>query len=214
MRCRLLACGDAAVLVEVAGIDEVLALHGALARAEPAGLVDLVPAARTVLVQVTPGTELEPLRRWIAELAAGTDPGAGPGRGRASDDAEALVVPTRYDGPDLDEVAELTGLGVDGVVTAHTGQAWRVAFAGFAPGFGYLVGGDERLRVRRRDQPRTRVPAGAVGLAGEFSGVYPRESPGGWQLLGRTELAMWDENRDPPALLYPGRVVRFESVRA
>jgi KipI family sensor histidine kinase inhibitor len=109
-------------------------------------------------------------------------------------------------------VGWLTGLGVDEVVEAHTGTEWRVAFGGFAPGFAYLVGGDERLRVPRRDTPRTKVPAGAVGLAGEFSGVYPRASPGGWQLIGRTDLPMWDLDRDPPALLSAGATVRF--VRA
>ena len=91
-----------------------------------------------------------------------------------------------YDGPDLDEVARLTGLTADQVVAAHTGTPWRVGFGGFAPGFAYLVGGDSRLEVARRAEPRTKVPAGSVGLAGEFSGVYPRESPGGWQLIGRT----------------------------
>ena len=114
-----------------------------------------------------------------------------------------------YDGEDLAEVGRLTGLGERGVVEAHTGQTWTVAFAGFSPGFGYLIGQDDRLHVPRRDNPRTKVPAGSVGLAGEFSGVYPRESPGGWQLLGRTDLAMWDLDRDPPALLHPGVRVRF-----
>jgi KipI family sensor histidine kinase inhibitor len=122
------------------------------------------------------------------------------------------VVPTVYDGADLDEVAQLTGLSVGEVIEAHTATRWRVAFSGFAPGFGYLSGGDSRLKVPRRGEPRTRVPAGSVGLAGEFTGVYPRESPGGWQLLGRTELTTWDEARQPPALMTPGRVVRFERV--
>ena len=110
----------------------------------------------------------------------------------------------RYDGPDLDEVARLTGLTHAEVVAAHTGTPWRVAFGGFAPGFAYLVGGDPRLHVPRRDRPRPSVPAGSVGLAGEFSGVYPRSSPGGWQLLGTTDAVLWDADRDPPALLAPG----------
>ena len=114
-----------------------------------------------------------------------------------------------YDGPDLAEVARLTGLDEDEVVAAHTGTPWRIAFGGFAPGFAYLTGGDERLRVPRRDEPRTTVPAGAVGLAGEFSGVYPRPSPGGWQLIGSTDAPLWDPDRDPPALLGPGGWVRF-----
>ena len=92
----------------------------------------------------------------------------------------------------------------DEVVAAHTAAPLRVGFGGFAPGFAYLVGGDERLHVPRRAEPRTKVPAGSVGLAGEFSGVYPRESPGGWQLIGRTDAVLWDVDRDPPALLIPG----------
>jgi KipI family sensor histidine kinase inhibitor len=123
-----------------------------------------------------------------------------------------VEIPVVYDGPDLDEVARLTGLAEDEVVAAHTGTPWRIAFGGFAPGFAYLVDGDPRLHVPRRAEPRTSVPAGAVGLAGEFSGVYPRPSPGGWQLLGRTDAPLWDVDRDPPALLQPGGWVRFVAV--
>jgi KipI family sensor histidine kinase inhibitor len=107
----------------------------------------------------------------------------------------------------------LTGLGADGVVAAHTGTPWRVAFGGFAPGFAYLTGGDPRLDVARRDEPRTSVPAGSVGLGGEFSGIYPRASPGGWQLIGRTDMVLWDPDRDPAALLQPGGRVRFVEAR-
>ena len=123
-----------------------------------------------------------------------------------------MEVPVVYDGEDLEDVARLTGLSREEVVAAHTGQLWRVAFGGFAPGFGYLVGEDDRLHVPRRAEARTRVPAGAVGLAGEYTGVYPRESPGGWQLIGRTELRLFDLDRDPPALLRPGARVRFVEV--
>ena len=119
-----------------------------------------------------------------------------------------------YDGPDLDDVAALTGLSRSEVVAAHTGRPWRVAFGGFAPGFAYLVGGDPRLRVPRRDRPRPSVPAGSVGLAGEFSGVYPRSSPGGWQLVGTTSAVLFDVDRDPPALLGPGTTVRFVDADA
>ena len=114
-----------------------------------------------------------------------------------------------YDGEDLGDVARLTGLTTREVVGAHTGQTWTVAFAGFAPGFGYLAGADARLTVPRLSVPRTSVPAGAVALAGEFGGVYPRASPGGWQLIGRTDHEMWCPDRDPPAVLTPGVRVRF-----
>ena len=131
-----------------------------------------------------------------------------PGPGRSGDAGEVEIA-VDYDGPDLDEVGRLTGLGARGVVDAHTGQVWTVAFVGFAPGFGYLVGEDARLHVPRRADPRTRVPAGAVALAGEFSGVYPRPSPGGWQLVGTTDVRLWDLDGEPPALLRPGVRVRF-----
>ena len=111
-------------------------------------------------------------------------------------------------------VAEHTGMSDDDVVAAHTGSPWTVAFGGFAPGFAYLVGGDGRLVVPRRETPRTSVPPGSVGLAGEFSGIYPRSSPGGWQLIGRTDAVMFDVDRDPPALLAPGTRVRFVAVQA
>ncbi len=123
-----------------------------------------------------------------------------------------MLIDVVYDGADLADVAELTGLDVPGVIEAHTGRPWRCGFGGFAPGFAYLVGGDPRLAVPRRSEPRTRVPAGSVGLAGEFSGVYPRQSPGGWQLIGHTDAVLWDVDRPQPALLMPGMRVQFRAV--
>lgn len=196
--------GDVALLVEAADLPEVWALAAAARALE--GVLDVVPAADTVLVMAAAGHDLTALRRALEELAV--DPG------EADADAGETEIAVTYDGPDLDEVAELTGLSVDEVIEAHTGTPWRVGFAGFAPGFAYLVEGDERLRVARRDEPRTKVPAGSVGLAGEFSGVYPRPSPGGWQLIGRTDATLWDADRDPPALLAPGTRVRFTRARA
>lgn len=196
---KILPCGDAGLLVEVDGLPEVLALADAVRAAPPAGLLDVVPAARTVLLTLAPRTDLAAVRQAV--LALPVEPGAPPPEGRT---VEITVV---YDGPDLDEVGHLTGLGRDGVVRAHTGTPWRVAFGGFAPGFAYLAGGDPRLDVERRAEPRTTVPAGSVGLAGEFSGIYPRASPGGWQLIGRTDAVLWDPARG--ALLEPGGTVRF-----
>ena len=197
---NLLPFGDAALLIEVDGLPEVLALAAAVRAARPAGVLDVVPAARTVLLPVAPGTDLGAVRRAVLDLPV--DPTAVP-------DGATVEIAVTYDGPDLAEVARMTELGEDEVVAAHTGTPWRVAFGGFAPGFAYLTGGDERLRVPRRDEPRTTVPAGAVGLAGEFSGVYPRPSPGGWQLIGSTDAVLWDAGREPPALLEPGGWVRF-----
>ena len=203
----MLACGDAAVLLEVADLDAVLAVTAVLtARRAELDLLDVVPGARTVLVTVEPGRALGPLRERLHALAAAAP--AAPAR----DGGTETTIEVVYDGPDLDDVAALTGLDRDGVVAAHTGTPWRVGFGGFAPGFAYLVGGDPRLAVPRREESRTTVPAGSVGLAGEFSGVYPRASPGGWQLLGRTGARLFDLDRDPPALLAPGDRVRFVAV--
>ncbi len=209
---EVLPMGEHAVLVEVADLAAVLALEAAVRPLVAAGdgvwarVDDVVPAARTLLLCSDGSDPGDPaaLGRAVHELAASVGEGAAPPAG-----GEVVTVPVRYDGPDLDDVARLTGLSVGEVVAAHTGSDWRVAFGGFAPGFAYLVGGDPRLRVPRRDSPRPSVAAGSVGLAGEFSGVYPRPSPGGWQLLGHTDLVLWDVRREPPALLRPGVVVRF-----
>ena len=215
---EVLPVGDEGLLLEVADLDAVLALDGALRAAVAAGgarwrdVTDVVPAARTVLLLTRDRTDLAALRAAVLALADSVRVERGSAGGRGAETAlksHEVEIPVRYDGPDLDDVARLTGLTTTEVVDAHTGTAWRVAFGGFAPGFAYLVGGDPRLRVPRRDRPRPSVPAGAVGLAGEFSGVYPRSSPGGWQLLGSTEAVLWDVDRDPPALLGPGTTVRF-----
>ena len=206
---RLLPMGDAALLLETDDIDAVLAVAAVLAPLAEAGdgvwadVDDLVPAARTLLVVARPTTDLDELGRAVVGAARRA------ALATTSADQRVTEIAVRYDGPDLEEVAQLTGLTPDEVVAAHTGTAWRVGFGGFAPGFAYLVGGDPRLVVARRAEPRTRVPAGSVGLAGEFSGIYPRESPGGWQLIGSTDVVLWDADRQPPALLIPGTTVRF-----
>ncbi|MEU9843578.1 allophanate hydrolase subunit 1 [Actinomadura sp. NPDC048032] len=196
---RILPSGDAALLVELPDLPEMLGLYAALAASPPPGVADLVPAARTLTLLLRPAADPAAVAAAVRAARPGT----------AGGDAGEAEIPVVYDGADLAEVARLTGLAPDEVVAAHTGTPWRVAFTGFAPGFGYLEGGDPRLDVPRRATPRVRVPAGAVGLAGRFSGVYPVESPGGWQLIGRTEAVLWDLERDPPALLRPGTRVRF-----
>ncbi|SHL37833.1 sensor histidine kinase inhibitor, KipI family [Pseudonocardia thermophila] len=197
-------CADAGLLFELATLDEVLALAAAVRNADLDGVVDVVPAARSLLLRTVPGTDLRGLRKLVLDLpldVAATRRAGG-----------TVEIPVVYDGPDLGEVARQTGLTPEEVVAAHTGSEWTVGFGGFAPGFAYLAGGDPRLTVARRPIARTRVPAGSVGLAGEFSGIYPRESPGGWQLIGRTDVVLWDADRDPPALLQPGSRVRFVQV--
>lgn len=198
---RVLPSGTTAVLVELDHLDEVLGLYAALADAPPAGVVDLVPAARTVLVIIDPGvTSLPAVAREVRAT--------GPKQTRAGS-GRLVQIPVSYDGEDLHEAARLLGGDVAELIRRHTGALWTVAFSGFAPGFGYLTSPSWSEQVPRRATPRTTVPAGAVGLAGQFSGVYPRPSPGGWQLIGRTELAMFDTAREPAALLPPGVQVRF-----
>jgi KipI family sensor histidine kinase inhibitor len=194
--------GERALLVEVDDLETVHRLHAALRRLALPGVVELVPGYETLLVVADPGsTEL--LERLAARLPGLELPPAEAVAG------EAVEIPVRYDGEDLPEVAQLTGLAVDEVVRRHTAPEYTVAFLGFSPGFPYLVGLDPALTVPRRDTPRTSIPAGSVGLAGDQTGIYPTASPGGWQLIGRTEVDLFDPDRDPPALLGPGGRLRF-----
>lgn len=201
---RVLPGGTTSLLVELDDLDSVLALYAALVEEPPDGVMDVIPAARTVLVVTDPAvTSLSA----VAEAVKRTTP-----RHDRRQGGEVVELPVTYDGEDLDEVGSLLGCDADEVVRRHTGQEWTVAFCGFAPGFGYLTSASGEWDVPRRSSPRTRVPAGSVALAGEFSGVYPRESPGGWQLIGRTDVLVFDLSRDPAALLRPGNRVRFVEV--
>jgi len=203
---RVRPMGERAFLLEVGALDEVVPLHASLAAARPPGVVDLVPAARTVLVRVDPRVlPLAAARAWAlasaAEAAGGTD-ASGP----------AVELDIVYDGADLTATAELLGVGADELVRRHAAARWRVAFTGFAPGFGYLVSDDWPFDVPRLESPRTRVPAGSVGLAGGFTGAYPRDTPGGWRLIGTTSARLFDPDAASPALLAPGARVRFRPV--
>lgn len=198
---RVLPSGTTALLVELDDLDEVLGLYAALAGNLPDGVVDVVPAARTLLVVTdSPATSLSS----VADAVRRTTP-----RHACLDSGELVEVPVTYDGEDLEETAQLLGCDGAELVRRHTADEWTVAFCGFVPGFGYLTSKTWQSDVPRRSSPRKRVPPGSVALAGEFSGVYPRESPGGWQLIGRTKLAIFDLSRDPAALLRPGIRVRF-----
>ncbi len=198
--------GDRALMVQCGSTAEVLAWGDALRAAAIPGVVDIVPAARTVLVKLDGPRCQGVIRRRLRKMRVDPIPSA------ASERRADVVIDVVYDGPDLAEVADHTGLSIAAVVDAHTATLWRVGFSGFAPGFAYLVDGDPRLRVPRRVEPRTSVPAGSVGLAGEFSAVYPRQSPGGWQLIGRTDAVLWDLQRSNPALLAQGMWVQFRAV--
>lgn len=196
---RLLDYGEHAVLCECADLAEALGLRSRIDDRLLPQLTEIVPGARTLLLRLS-----EPLTTAQRHLLLGLT--AEPEQPAAQ---EPISIQVAYDGADLEVVAGQTGLSPEAVVAAHTGQTWTVGFCGFAPGFAYLVGENDQLRVSRRTSPRTTVPAGAVGLADRWSGIYPREGPGGWQLIGRTEAVLWDLGQTPPALLQPGGQVRF-----
>lgn len=186
-----------ALLVECADLAEAMALRAEAVRRKVVSR-DVVPAARTVLFDGVPDRDAlaHEIESW-ALTALDAPPG------------DLVELPTSYDGPDLAAVAERWGMSTAEAARTHRDAEFTVAFCGFAPGFGYCTGLPERLWVPRLDDPRSSVPAGSVGLAGEFTGVYPSSSPGGWQIIGTTTATLWDESREPPALLAPGTRVRF-----
>jgi KipI family sensor histidine kinase inhibitor len=196
---RLLPYGERGLLLECEDLTEMVGVLRALQQLDLDEVTEIVPGARTIFLR-----SAQPLspqgRRELLELEP-----VSPAGGSAAE----VEIGVRYDGADLTEVAELVDMPAEEVIAAHTGQVWTVGFCGFAPGFGYLHGENTTLRVPRRTHPRTSVPAGAVGLADVWSGIYPRSGPGGWQLIGHTTRSLWNLDRTPPALLQPGTVVRF-----
>ncbi|GAA4803735.1 allophanate hydrolase subunit 1 [Streptomyces ziwulingensis] len=199
--------GRHALLVELPDAEHTAAFHAELLRRRAAGTLppveEIVPGARTVLLDGVPDPEALARRvaRWdVPPEAAGV--------------GDVVEIPVRYDGPDLAEVAALWGVAPEKAAARHAAAVYRVAFCGFAPGFGYLTGLPPELHVPRRATPRTRVPAGAVALAGPYSAVYPRATPGGWQLIGTMPdpTPLWDPARERAALLTPGTRVRFRAV--
>lgn len=207
---RIRPVGSSAVLLELAetepgGRDLVEAWRAELWRRRSAGefaAVDIIPAARTILID------------GVADVSGltGALPGWAPRSGPASVEGDTINIPIRYDGPDLPAVATHWHVTVAELIARHVATEFRVAFCGFTPGFGYLTGLPVDLAVPRLDTPRSRVPAGSVGLADIYCGVYPTASPGGWRLIGRTEVPLFDVTREPPALLAPGTRVRFTEV--
>jgi len=199
---KVRVAGERGLLVEVEDLETVHRLHAAIRQLDPPGVVELVPGYRTVLIVADPG-QAEALDELAARLPHLELPPA------ESVAGETVEIPVSYDGEDLPEVAGLTGLDAEEVVRRHTAPEYIVAFLGFSPGFPYLVGLDSALEVPRRETPRTSIPAGSVGLAGNQTGIYPTASPGGWQLIGHTDVTLFDPARDPPALLAPGTHLRF-----
>lgn len=197
--------GEAAWLLELAGSAQVLAANRALlARADPA-VRELVPGAVTLLVVLHAGAAIDPAALGAIEAAArgarATTPPAEPAR--------VHHIPVRYDGEDLPAVAERAGMSTADFAARHAAAEYRVAFVGFQPGFAYLDGLPRELHAPRRASPRVRIPAGSVAIGGEWTGIYPLASPGGWNLLGTTDAALFDPAGEPPALLQPGDAVRF-----
>ena len=205
-RMRFLPVNRQSIMVELADLQQTLVLLASLQTQPIQGVIELVPAARTILVQFAP--HLITAAELVREIA-GRDL-----QGSVQRSDVLVEIPVRYDGEDLAEVAQILNISAEEVVRRHTQSEWSVAFTGFAPGFAYLTGGDPIFNVPRRATPRTKVPAGAVALAGTFSAVYPQASPGGWQIIGVTDTAMWDLSRDLPALLQPGYRVRFVDMAA
>lgn len=197
---KVLRAGDTALLVETADLVTAHRLNAALRDDPPPGVVDVVPGERTVLVVAGSAADLDRLAARLPRLPLPQDAESG---------ADPVEIPVTYDGADLDEVAELTGLTRGEVARRHCAATYTVAYLGFSPGFGYLTGLDPALHVGRRASPRTSVPAGSVAIADRYAAVYPSRSPGGWRLLGHSPLRLWDVERDPPSLLRPGTRVRF-----
>ena len=195
---KILPMGPTAVLVDE--VDDPPAWAAAFARTGPVGVVDVVPAARTVLVVTGDEGSLAAAVAAFGQIRVDQT-------GRESH--RHVDIDVDYDGPDLTEVASTARMTVDELVGRHTAATFRVAFCGFAPGFAYLTGLPPELHLPRRATPRTRVPAGSVAIASEYAAVYPTESPGGWHLLGSTRVELFDAERDPPALFTPGTTVRF-----
>jgi KipI family sensor histidine kinase inhibitor len=204
MKRRILPCGDLAFLVELDGLEEVFALHALLTSDPQPGQVEVVAAARTVLVKAGSPDAAQQLAAHVRALEV-TE--------QIERDSTLVTIDVLYDGEDLADVAELLGMSEQAVIDAHTGQIWTAAFGGFAPGFTYCVGENNILDVPRRPSPRTLLPARSVGIAGQFSAVYPRATPGGWQLLGRAAQLMWDATAEKPAYVAPGNRVQYRAVR-
>ncbi|WP_194836895.1 allophanate hydrolase subunit 1 [Nocardia sp. XZ_19_369] len=202
---RILPAGDRSMLVAPDEHADLVAFIDLLRRELPSGVHDVLPAAQTVLVTMTDAADSRAVEEQLRQLFRSIQ-GAGSAEVLPDD---VRTIPVRYDGPDLESVAAQLGISVRALIAAHTRTVWRCSFIGFAPGFGYLEAAESGLAVPRRSESRTSVPAGSVALADGYSAVYPRRSPGGWQLIGTTDVRMWDLDRAEPSLLRPGTRVRF-----
>lgn len=202
---RFLSVNADSFLIELTHLDETMARYSQLQAVKLHGVKDLIPAAKTILVIFN---ELESnFKTLVAQITALPIESA---LARAQQD---IIIPIQYNGEDLAQVAALQGLSVADVIAKHQQSVWDVAFIGFAPGFAYLSSPDQPFSdIPRLSVPRKKIPASSLGLAGQYSGIYPKDSPGGWQLIGTAMQKMWDLERQNPALLLPGMQVHFEDV--
>jgi inhibitor of KinA len=205
---QVVPAGDRALLVTLgrsidpAMLGQVLALDEALQDRRPAGLLSTVPAYASLLCCYDPDvTDAARLEDTVRQFEGRVDPSVPIG--------PIVDVPTRYDGPDLADVALKSNLTPTGVIDAHAGREYLVYCVGFAPGFTYCGSVPDQLAVPRLASPRPRVPAGSIGIAGRQTGIYAVESPGGWNLIGRTDLPLFDPTGDPPARFKTGDRLRF-----
>lgn len=199
---NILPCGDQSILIET---DHAANLAAALRGHD--GIIDIIPSATTVLLALDTGVlSLRDAHDLVHGISLDSE-------GDALE-ANTVEIPVLYDGADLQVAADAHSCSIDALISWHTSTTWRAAFGGFAPGFFYLLPEDSTAPdVPRRDSPRKEIPAGSVALAGQYSAVYPKVSPGGWQLIGNTDSVMWDIDRIQPSLIAPGDFVRFKQVR-
>jgi inhibitor of KinA len=214
-------CGDACLRVAFGGFTaseallRVRLLHAWIGRNPPEGFVDATPAYATLLVRFDPHADWKRSEDRVRELVASLDESQPPSDSMIAN--RVVEIPVCYESafaPDLESVATGSGLSTSDVIAMHAAAEYSVAFVGFTPGFPYLLGLPERLHSARLERPRVRVPAGSVGIAGGQTGIYPRETPGGWKLIGRTPLRMFDASKPQPSLLLSGDRVRFVAIDA
>jgi len=210
---RILPVTPQDVLVELDDLASVIALNDSLARDPLPQILETMPAARTLLLRLHSWVRID--QDFLVEIARRSEEAQTNRKGQAWQvQGPILELPMRYDGPDLADVAAEMGLSIEDLVAAHQATTWRAAFCGFAPGFYYMIADDERFNVSRRSVPRTAVPAGSVALGGPYCGIYPQESPGGWHIIGNTDLVLWDSQRSPASLIQPGQLLRFVKSEA
>lgn len=209
MTMRFLPVNPNTMLVELDDLAQTLALFDALRSNPVAGIAEIIPAARTLMIRTDYGVNADAsIAGKIQNFSFSL------GTIQEHNTTTPIEIPVSYNGDDLDDVANIMEMDRQTLIDAHQAAIWQVAFCGFAPGFAYLISNDERFDVPRRQTPRTRIPSGSLALGGRFCGIYPQETPGGWQIIGHSDMPMWDIERQPPALMRPCTRCRFVERKA